>query len=346
MHRQGPCAWTLVALLAACTPVRAPATDPASAADASRRLAAARDFPAALREVGRCLRAPDADRSRARLACLYLGQHLVDVAYAVYCTRLRWLDDLRMFAGYPGGRDAHGNDKRFIRDRARGQAALIEDGRTFATLEALRGPALKARCDRELERTRRELAAMGLFQARDPDAGPIRTYRFARKLDALFPASPHAAEVAFWLLTERRELRRLTENRPHPALALAWRNDLEQYLARHPTGRFADRAAWHLGILVHDEWLLVRPDLQSTDDYRSYLALGGTPVDARRAAALRQRALDLLGPRLARWLDLTPSYRPLEEPRWDLERGKRCLENLRQATPPADAFPAALFPPG
>jgi hypothetical protein len=319
----------------------------AARALAARRLADGRRYPEALRLLEGCLASRATDRSAARAECLIEGQRTVDLAYAYYRQRERYLHDLASYGAYPGGRDSHGNDKTFIKTRARRLAAELQDLPCYEGLARLDGAALAEGAKAQMAEQSRLVSGLRLHQAEDPDRGPIRTYRFASALIGQLPGSPHAAEAAFRLLSEREELRLVTQgNREHPWFGLERRRDLEGFLGRFPRGPFADRARLELAAILYDLWLLSAPALQATDDYRGYLKVGGAPLDAKTGAGLRLDAIGLYASSLSRLEQVRSTYRPGEDPRWAIERARRQALDLRRGTQPADAFPSTLFPPG
>lgn len=303
-------------------------------------------FPTALRLLSCCLRAPDRDRSALRRTCLHLGQKVVDRAYAYYVRRNRWLHDLESFGDYPTGCDRYGNDKTFIVERAERLAASIGDQLTFARLAEHRGDALKRACARARKATRQVITRLKLFQARDPDRGPIRTYRYAHRLARLYRHGPEAAEARFWLVMEQRELRLHRGKKEYPFYALQYQQDLERYLQRFPSGPFALRARWELAPIYFDHWLFLRVDLRQTADYQAYLRLGGRPMTAALGARYRRLALRYFRETLSRLSEINATYRPLENPRWDEQRTRHHLRHLQQPHPPPWVYPLTLFPGG
>jgi hypothetical protein len=316
----------------------------------ARHHAAERRYAAAFGLLLRCLEEPDNHRSTGRELCLYVGQRMVDRAVHYYRVQGRYLDDLRDFGRYPKGVDKYGNDKTFLFRRARRLAESIGDNPSFLRLTRLTGGALTTEAQRRMHATQAQVRAMGLHQARDPDRGPVRTYRYSRHLQKLFPRSKYAPEARYWLLEERRELRLVKGGKIYPWYALQRLRDLEGYLQQHRQGlgqkRFVLRASWELAPVYFDLWLMSRPAFQRTQDYRDYLKVGGVAVDKAAGQRYRQAALRLYRTCFASLPDLVSSYRPSADARPDLRSARVQYKQLGQPLPPPHTFPTTLFPPG
>lgn len=307
---------------------------------------AARRYAEAFIALARCVRAPAAERPASRLRCLVLAMRHVDPALHYYRQRERYLDDLRGYGAHPSGSGPGFEDRSWLLKRAAKRARAIGELRIYQRLARLQGAALENRARQLAEATRAQARVDGLIQRVDPDQGPIRTYRNARKILALYPRSPFVAEARFARVRERRILRLCKGGRVFPWYGLQEVRDLEDLLRQHPRGRFSLRARWELAGLYFDLWLLSGKALQRTSDYRNYLQVGGTPLTPAAGERLRQKAQRFYEAGFKRLPDVRLTFGSPDDFAHSLRDARKHRRLLKQTLPPAQAFPARLFPPG